>query len=62
MDTQQQIEAFFLDHNDPYFEMIQNAESETIALDIALVELQKISSNVDRSVVLAAVQRIRSFE
>lgn len=29
------IEAFFLNHNDPWFERIQDADSEKVAIDMA---------------------------
>ena len=57
--TQQDIEAFFLDHDDPYYENIQDANTCEEAELIALNALKNAKYNaID---LLTVVKKIRSI-
>jgi uncharacterized protein YqeY len=55
-----EIEAFFLNHNDPIFEQIKNAKSEGQATGVAMKALKSVNAPVDGKLVKEVVVRIRS--
>lgn len=57
--TQQEIEAFFLNHDDPVFEMIQDAETDDEAEGIADDFLSEANQDYDKHDLIEVVRKIR---
>lgn len=55
----QTTEAFFLNHDDPIFEQIQNAPKDGAAVGIAMKALKAVNAPVDSKVVSEVVKKIR---
>jgi hypothetical protein len=51
--------AYFLNHDEPYYEMIEGAANENTALVIALAQLRKDKIHFVRSDVIEVVKEIR---
>lgn len=58
--TQQEIEAFFLNHNDRLYEEIQEAETEDEAEGIASDALNEAGHNYESRDLINAVRNIRA--
>ena len=58
--SQEEIEAWFLNHNDPLFEMIRDARAEGQAIGIAMKALKADSQDVLGDDVKAVVVKIRN--
>lgn len=55
------IEAFFLNHDDPWFERIQEAASEKVAIDMATrVLIQALAPAFDKKDLKAVIRKIRA--
>ncbi len=60
--TQEEIEAFFLNHNDPWYEKIQEAKTENEAEGMASDELDNWGEEYDSKDLIAVVRKIREQE
>ena len=56
----EQIEAFFLNSNEPYFEQIIEAKGEGTAMGLAMRTLKSVNAPVDGKDVKLVIQKIRS--
>lgn len=58
--THQEIESFFLNHDDPIFESIRDAKSDGQATGIAMKALKCVNAPVDGKSVNEIVRKIRN--